>query len=93
MARWLRYDLRAGSLEEAVHGFLPGVRRMPLTRDHTCRECDLLLLCQNCPAWAYHQVGDPEAAEPFRCQLTHLRHHELGLAIHFVKDNSPPYQP
>jgi len=88
MARWLRYDLRAGSVEEAVRGFLPAVRRMATTRGELCAECDQLILCQNCPAWAYREVGDPEAPEPFRCRLAHLRRQDLGLAVELDANRS-----
>jgi sulfatase maturation enzyme AslB (radical SAM superfamily) len=84
MARWLRYDLRAGSVEAAVRDFLPAVRRMTVTHDDTCRRCELLILCSNCAAWAHREVGDPEAQEPFRCRLAHLRQQSLGLNVQFV---------
>lgn len=84
MTRWLRYDVRGGPVETAVRDFLPAVRRLTVTRDGLCAECDQLILCQNCPAWAYHETGDPEAPEPFRCRLAHLRQQELGLTVQLV---------
>ncbi len=72
-ARWLRYDLRAGSLAAALAEFLPSVRRLELTHNHTCRECELRVMCGICPAWAYTQLGDPEAADLFRCECARLR--------------------
>ena len=83
-ARWLRYDLRVGSVEVAVRDVLPAVRRMTVTHDDTCRQCELWPLCQNCAAWAHREVGDPEAPEPFRCHLAHLRQQSLGLNVQLV---------
>jgi len=80
MARWLRYDLRVGSVGAAVCDFLPAVRRMMLTHDDTCWRCELMALCQKCPAWAYRETGDPEAPELFRCRLAHLRQQGLDLS-------------
>jgi len=84
MTRWLRHDLRDGSVESAVRDFLPAVRRLTVTHGQSCEECDQLALCQNCPAWAYREVGDPEAPEPFRCRLAHLRRQDLGLTVELV---------
>lgn len=78
MARWLRYDLRNGTLPEALRDFLPAVRRLPLAHNRTCRGCPLYLVCQNCPAWAYRETGDPEGRDPFRCHLAHLRAQRLA---------------
>lgn len=88
MTRWLRYDLLDGSLPEALQEFLPAVRQLKVTHDHTCWQCDLRVLCQNCPAWAHRETGDPEAPEPFRCRLAHLRQRDLGLRMQTVSD--PP---
>lgn len=85
-ARWLRYDLLQGSVEKALGEFLPAVRALRRTTGSECRQCDLRILCQNCPAWAYGETGDPEAAEPFRCRLAHLRHQELGLTVTFAAE-------
>jgi radical SAM protein with 4Fe4S-binding SPASM domain len=85
LARWLRYDLRAGTLAEARRGFLSAVRQLPVTHDRTCWECDVRVLCENCPAWAYGEAGDPEAPEPFRCRLAHLRCRDLGLSVRVVR--------
>jgi MoaA/NifB/PqqE/SkfB family radical SAM enzyme len=84
MARWLRYDLHNGSVVAAVRDFLPAVRRLTWTRGELCEACDQSILCQNCPAWAHREMGDPEAPEPFRCRLAHLRRQDLGLAVKLV---------
>jgi radical SAM protein with 4Fe4S-binding SPASM domain len=78
-ARWLRYELLQGSVRKALGEFLPAVRALPVAPNSTCRKCDLQIICQNCPAWAYREVGDPEAPEAFRCRLAYLRHQDLGL--------------
>jgi len=84
MTRWLRYDLRNGSVEAAAREFLPAIRRITVAYDDTCRQCELLILCQNCAAWAHREMGDPEAPEPFRCRLAHLRQQGMGLNVQFA---------
>ncbi len=86
MARWLSYDLTAGSLSQALEEFLPTVRELPITHNPTCWQCDLRLICGTCPAWARREVGDPEAPEPFRCQLAHLRSQHLHLSLRVIHD-------
>lgn len=87
MARWLGYDLRTGSLAEAVCQFLPTVRNMLLTHDRTCWECDLRVICETCPAWARQETGDAEKPEPFRCHLAQLRKQELELTVQYAADS------
>ncbi len=84
--RWLRYELLQGSVEEALGSFLPSVRALTRTSNSPCLTCDLRILCQSCPAWAYGETGDPEAAEPFRCRQAHLRQQELGLTVAFAAE-------
>jgi len=84
MVRWLRYDLLKGSLEDATHNFLPQVRDIPVVNNHTCNHCDLRVLCQNCPGWAYLHTGDPEAIEPFQCELAKLRQQTHQVTINRV---------
>lgn len=77
MVRWLRHDLRESTLEEALTGFLPEVRRLQLDHNRTCRECDVRIPCAICPGWAYVHSGDPEAPDPFRCATARLRQQTL----------------
>jgi radical SAM protein with 4Fe4S-binding SPASM domain len=90
MVRWTRYDLRSGSVRDMVKGFLPRVSETEMKHDWTCRECDLRILCGNCPGWAYVQTGDPEAPEQFRCRLALLRHREFGLRVDATDDWTIP---
>jgi MoaA/NifB/PqqE/SkfB family radical SAM enzyme len=89
MTRWLRYDLRRGSVRAAVRDFLPAVRGLTISHGHPCGECDQLILCQNCPAWACREAGDPEAPEPFRCRLAHFRRQDLGRTMQLADSAEP----
>lgn len=77
MVRWLSYDLLAGSLREALDGFLPSVRRIETQKQIRCRTCRLAVLCPRCPAWAYYESGDPESQVDYACQLSVLRSQEV----------------
>lgn len=83
-ARWRGFDLRALSLDEAVRDFLPAMCHLPVTHNTTCWQCERLVYCQNCPAWAWVETGDSEAPDPFRCRLAELRQQNLGLSGRYL---------
>jgi radical SAM protein with 4Fe4S-binding SPASM domain len=70
------YDLRAGSLAEAWHEFVPKVRDLRSQRREfreTCRKCGLVNLCLWCPAHAHLETGEPGGWTPYFCQVARLR--------------------
>ncbi len=73
MAREPSYDLLRGSFREAWDAFIPEVRRSTMRSDARCRDCDLRAFCDNCPAYARMETGDPCGAVPFLCEVTRLR--------------------
>lgn len=70
------FDLRAGSLAQAWHDFVPQVRDM---RSHntrflqTCRRCPLVNLCLWCPAHADLETGQMDGETPYFCQVAQKR--------------------
>ena len=79
LARYLRYDLVAGSFQEGWQDFLAGVRAQTVSREFRCRTCDWRAICGSCPAFAQLENGDPETAVDFACRVGHLRAEAFGL--------------
>jgi radical SAM protein with 4Fe4S-binding SPASM domain len=73
MARQPSYDLLRGSFSVAWDEFIPSVRRAAMRPDAPCHACDLRAVCDNCPAYAIMETGDPCGAVPFLCEVTRLR--------------------
>lgn len=73
MAREPSYDLLRGSFQEAWDEFIPAARRGAMRADADCRDCDLRATCDNCPAYAMMETGDPCGAVPFLCDVARLR--------------------
>lgn len=69
-----RYDLLAGSFGEGWFEWMPQVVNQKPARWTECRGCDLIILCQNCPAWGEMEHGEAEIAPiDFLCRLAHFR--------------------
>ena len=74
------YDLREGTLAEAWHDFVPGVRDLRSQRREfreTCRKCALVNLCLWCPAHAHLETGEMDGATPYFCAVAHCRAENL----------------
>jgi radical SAM protein with 4Fe4S-binding SPASM domain len=70
------YDLRAGTLSEAWHDFVPRVRDLRSQRQEfleSCRSCALVNLCLWCPAHAHLETGALDGTAPYFCAVTHAR--------------------
>jgi radical SAM protein with 4Fe4S-binding SPASM domain len=73
MAREPSYDLLRGSFREAWDEFIPSVRSAAMRPDAPCRDCDLRAVCDNCPAYAMMETGDPCGAVPYYCAVAKVR--------------------
>jgi radical SAM protein with 4Fe4S-binding SPASM domain len=70
------YDLRAGTLAQAWHEFIPRVRAMRSQRREfleSCRGCSLVNLCLWCPAHAHLETGELDGSTPYFCTVAHAR--------------------
>jgi radical SAM protein with 4Fe4S-binding SPASM domain len=70
------YDLKAGTLKDAWHRFVPQVRDLRSGRKEylaTCRTCPLRNLCMWCPAHAHLETGELDAPVDYFCQVAHAR--------------------
>ncbi|MGO8734256.1 MAG: radical SAM protein [Terriglobia bacterium] len=70
------YDLRKGSLADAVDNIVPKVRDLRSHRKEfleTCRACPIINLCLWCPAHAHLETGELDGAVPYFCKVAHAR--------------------
>lgn len=76
------YDLRAGSLREAVTEFLPRVREMRSTDPayvERCGRCFLRGLCEQCPAKSWAEYGTLDTPVEYFCGVAHAQAVAAGL--------------
>lgn len=79
------YDLKNGSLREALTKFFPA-RRTVLAEDslylERCAKCFLKSLCEQCPAKAWIENGKIDRPAAYYCQASHAQAEYLGLLAH-----------
>lgn len=78
----LAYDLRKGSLKDALARVFPAIREMRtdnpayLTR---CGHCFLGGLCEQCPGKSWSEHGTLDTPVEYLCQVAHAQARHLGL--------------
>jgi radical SAM protein with 4Fe4S-binding SPASM domain len=76
------YDLKAGSLRDALSGFFPSLRRR-VPQDprylERCAECFLSWLCEQCPAKSWVEHGTLDTPVEYWCDLARIQAEYLGL--------------
>jgi radical SAM protein with 4Fe4S-binding SPASM domain len=78
------YDLRAGSLREAVTEFLPRVRLLRSTNPaylERCGRCFLRGLCEQCPAKSWAEYGTLDTPVEYFCGVAHAQAVAAGLLV------------
>lgn len=78
----LSYDLRTGSLRDALENFFPGVRQMTATNPEyleRCAICFLHGLCEQCPGKSWSEHGTLDTPVEYHCQVAHAQALYLGL--------------
>ena len=76
------YDLKKGSLKEAMTRFFPEVRKIkPESPDYLarCARCFLKGLCEQCPARSWAEHGTLDTPVDYYCQIAHTEARVLGL--------------
>jgi len=76
------YDLKKGSLTEAVTRFVPEVAEMRATDVRyleRCGRCFLKSLCQQCPARSWAEHGTLETPVDYFCGITHAQAVSIGV--------------
>lgn len=76
------YNLKNGSLKDAMKNFFPKVRQKrsenPDYLTH-CANCFLKGLCEQCPAKSWMEHGTLDTPVIYRCEIAHVQAKYLGL--------------
>jgi radical SAM protein with 4Fe4S-binding SPASM domain len=76
------YNLKNGSLEDAIKNFFPKVRQMKANNpDYLtyCANCFLKGLCEQCPAKSWMEHGTLDTPMKYHCNIAHAQAEFLGL--------------
>jgi radical SAM protein with 4Fe4S-binding SPASM domain len=76
------YDLRSGTLKDALINFFPRVRGMKATNPEYlvhCAKCFLKGLCEQCPASSWLEHGTLDTPVEYLCVIAHAQTRFLGL--------------
>ena len=76
------YDLKHGSLKDAITNFFPKVRKMKTSNPDylsCCAKCFLKGLCEQCPAKSWMEYGTLDTPVEYLCEIAHTRARYLGL--------------
>lgn len=76
------YDLRKGTLKDALINFFPKVRQMKATNSGYllhCANCFLKGLCGQCPAKSWMEYGTLDTPVEYFCEIAHAQARHLGL--------------
>jgi radical SAM protein with 4Fe4S-binding SPASM domain len=76
------YDLRQGSLKDAVTRFFPEVRKSEAAHPDylaRCARCFLKGLCQQCPARSWTEHGTLDTPVDYYCEIAHTEARALRL--------------
>ncbi len=76
------YDLKRGSLKDALINFFPRIRKIQ-TDNHDyltrCAHCFLQGLCEQCPARSWMEHGTLDTRVEYHCEIAHAQARALGL--------------
>ena len=78
----MTYDLKAGSLRDALTTFFPRLRETRAANaDYLarCARCFLKGLCEQCPAKSWAESGTLDTPVEYLCQIAHAQARDLGL--------------
>jgi len=77
-----QFDLKKGSLKEALLNFFPKIREMKTYNPEyldRCARCFLKGMCNQCPARSWIEHGTLDTPIEYHCQIAHLQAIYLGL--------------
>jgi radical SAM protein with 4Fe4S-binding SPASM domain len=78
------YDLKAGSLEDALTRFFPQVRERKANDPGyvaRCARCFIRDLCEQCPAKSWMEYGTLDTPVEYLCEVAHAQARALGLLV------------
>jgi radical SAM protein with 4Fe4S-binding SPASM domain len=76
------YDLKNGSLKDALTNFLPQIRKIKASNPEylaRCARCFLKGLCEQCPAKSWIEHGTLDTPVEYLCEIAHEQARYLGL--------------
>jgi radical SAM protein with 4Fe4S-binding SPASM domain len=76
------YDLKNGSLKDAIENFFPKIRNMKARNTgylKRCARCFLKGLCEQCPARSWMEHGTLDTPVEYYCKIAHAQARALGL--------------
>ncbi len=76
------YNLRKGSLKDALTNFFPKIREIKATNPdylRRCAKCFLKGLCEQCPAKSWMEHGTLDTPVKYLCEIAHTQARFLGL--------------
>jgi radical SAM protein with 4Fe4S-binding SPASM domain len=76
------YDLRKGTLKDALTNFFPKLREMKADNPEylaRCARCFLKGLCEQCPAKSWMEHGTLDTPVEYLCEVAHTQARYLGL--------------
>jgi radical SAM protein with 4Fe4S-binding SPASM domain len=76
------YDLKNGSLKDAMTRFIPYVRELKATHPDylsRCARCFMKGFCEQCPAKSWTEHGTLDTPVEYLCEITHAQARYLGL--------------
>ena len=85
------YDLKKGSLRDALTSFFPKIREMSSSNPEylvRCGRCFLKGLCEQCPAKSYMEHGTLDTPVEYLCEVAHSQARFLGL----IKDGEKAWE-
>jgi len=85
------YDLKKGTLSEALLDFTPRVMSVHSRKKdflRRCRKCTIYNLCMWCPAYAHLETGELDVVVDYFCRLAHARERMLKKIVGKRKDLS-----
>jgi radical SAM protein with 4Fe4S-binding SPASM domain len=78
----LVYNLKNGSLKDALEKFFPEIRRMKSKNPdylNRCARCFLKGLCEQCPAKSWMEHGTLDTPVEYLCEVAHAQARFLGM--------------
>ena len=72
------YNLREMTFHEIWNEQFPLTYNKMRSVDHQCNSCNLVTLCEKCPAWSLMEKGSLEARVEYTCEVGHRRAQALG---------------
>lgn len=75
--RKFQFNLQELGFSEAWHQLTGVIRGIKSSNNYRCKECQFLMVCDQCPAISRDETGDPENPSSYICEIGKLRGSKL----------------